>query len=153
MNAHEQYLIFMKHLNKAAIQTFFRLFHFLHIRFGALGSNGYWCYLTCTSLTELSVGMAPLSASGPDSVQISRRIISIVRHLHRMQQLYLSRPQSGCLPKLLSRSSGNCRPPETPFSLDWSCTVILSLLLIRHTEVLEFMKRNNECNTAGRRMW
>lgn len=44
------------------------------------------------------------------------------------------------LPGLLSFSSLSSRPPETPLSLDWSCTFILSLLLIRHTELLEHMK-------------
>lgn len=96
--------------------------------------------MICTSLKKLSVGVPSLSASGLDSGQFSRRIISIIRHFHSMQQFHSSGLQSGCLPKLLSRSSGKCRLPETPFSLDWSCTVILSLLLIRHTEVLELMK-------------
>lgn len=45
-----------------------------------------------------------------------------------------------CLPGLLSFSSLSSRLPETPLSLDWSCTFILSLLLIRHTELLEHMK-------------
>lgn len=44
------------------------------------------------------------------------------------------------LPGLLSLSSLSSRPPETPLSLDWSCTFIFSLLLILHTEVLEDMK-------------
>lgn len=44
------------------------------------------------------------------------------------------------LPGLLSFSSLSSRLPETPLSLDWSCTFILSLLLIRHTELLEHMK-------------
>lgn len=40
------------------------------------------------------------------------------------------------VPGLLSRSSLSSRPPATPRSLDWSCTMIFSLLLIRHTELL-----------------
>lgn len=40
------------------------------------------------------------------------------------------------LPGLLSFSSLS----STPRSLDWSCTFILSLLLIRHTELLKHMK-------------
>ncbi len=43
-------------------------------------------------------------------------------------------------PGLLSLSSLSPRPPETPRSLDWSCTFILSLLLIRHTELLRERK-------------
>lgn len=39
-------------------------------------------------------------------------------------------------PGLLSLSSLSSTSPETPRSLDWSCTLILSLLLIRHTELL-----------------
>lgn len=40
------------------------------------------------------------------------------------------------VPGLLSLSSLSSRPPATPRSLDWSCMMIFSLLLIRHTELL-----------------
>lgn len=40
------------------------------------------------------------------------------------------------LPGLLSLSSFSPKPPETPLSFDWSCTLIFSRLLILHTELL-----------------
>lgn len=53
------------------------------------------------------------------------------------------------LPGLLSFSSFSSRPPETPRSLDWSCTFILSLLLILHTELLEAVKMGTDDGTEG----
>lgn len=45
--------------------------------------------------------------------------------------------RAAVLPGLLSFSSLSSRPPDTPLSLDWSCTFIFSLLLILHTALLE----------------
>lgn len=40
---------------------------------------------------------------------------------------------------------------STPRSFDWSCTFILSLLLIRHTELLEHTERHSASGTSGSR--
>lgn len=60
---------------------------------------------------------------------------------HVNQSLNVQWPTVTGLPGLLSFSSLSSRSPEMPLSLDWSCTFILSLLLILHTELLKAKKR------------
>ncbi len=88
--------------------------------------------------------------SGVDTVELSRtenktniikQTVLLYKYVSCMwifwMLLYMrERERERDKPGLLSLSSLSPRPPETPRSLDWSCTFILSLLLIRHTELL-----------------
>lgn len=103
---------------------------------------GLYCVI-CTLSAELTVDVVTLSVSGLDKVELSEKTEPASYALSHTNTVTVCRISTQSLntvaglPGLLSFSSLSSRPPETPLSLDWSCTFILSLLLILHTELLE----------------
>lgn len=82
-----------------------------------------------------------LSVSGLETVELSaqKQESASFTTISTLMQIYraCSTHDRGGLPGLLSFSSLRSKPPEMPRSLDWSCKVIFSLLLILHTELLQ----------------